>query len=184
MDRAVRFSLFALGIFVGSLLVVVTSRSMDDEAEVEVELELRGEEVAQSPTESPEELDPAEIEIRGRERAERRVAAFLDAISREPVDPDWGPAQEQQIAESFAAEAPAGFKLLSTTCKTSLCIAEIETPSKKASRREMGWHRFLGFSKAHIHHHADEGGAHRTDVFIARAGHSLPRAIEQREEEE
>jgi hypothetical protein len=116
-----------------------------------------------------------ELAIRVRERGKQRAATITEAADSEPVDPDWGPATQQQITERFAVKAPIGFELQSVTCKTSLCIAEIETPSRKAGIQEVGWHRFLGSSRAYIHHGEEGGDTHHVTVFLARDGHPLPK---------
>ncbi len=176
MDRAVRLVLFSFGVFIGSVFVLFATRAVDepgdDVAPAEAVSE-RGHE-ALSETAEAEELDDDELEARARENAAYRAEAISAAAASEAVDLDWGPAAEQMIIQRFAAKAPVGFKLLSTTCKTSLCIAEIETPSRLVSTRQSGWHRFLGVSSGYVYHRGDEGRAFRTVVFIARNGYTLP----------
>lgn len=179
MDRAVRLVLVLFGVFIGALLVIFATRAMDKPGEEVARAGAAREErqEARSEKAEAEELDDDELEARAREHATRRADAISDAAAKEAVDPDWGPAAEQKIIERFAARAPVGFKLLSATCKASLCIAEVETPSLIVSTKESRWHQFLGASSGYVYHRGDEGGAFRTVVFIARNGHILP-AIE------
>jgi len=176
MDRAVRLVLFSLGVFSGSVLVIFATKAMDEAGGAVVPAEAAREEGHEAHRErvEAEELDDDELEARAREHATRRAEVISAAAASEAIDPDWGPAAEQTIIESFAARAPVGFKLHSTTCKTSLCIAEIETPSRMLSTQQSGWHRFLGVSSGFVYHRGDEGGAFRTVVFVARNGHTLP----------
>lgn len=205
MDRAVRFSLFALGIFIGSVFIAFVTQSSDDDHDDVVEdqdeilvdngrkLNWLGEEFAQVRAEqvledtigearekgrealNEEGLDNDDFEAQVRARSKARADLITAAVAAEAADPEWGPATEQQMVERFAAKAPAGFELISTTCKTSLCIAEITTPSRKASLKQTRWHRFFGLSRAYIHHRGEEGDRFRTVVFLARDGHSLPK---------
>lgn len=190
MDRVVRFSLFSLSALIGSLFMIVASQSEEDEvalAEGGHEAGVPGEEVSrlgaqrseneirEAASEPVEEPDWAALEILQRARSERRVATMTAAAAREPIDPEWGPATEQKISERFAAEAPVGFELLSATCKTTLCVAEIQSASRKQSAEQLAWSEFLGLSRGFVHRRADQGDGSRTVVFLAREGHSLPK---------
>lgn len=176
MERAVRSVLFAFGVVIGSVFVIFATRAMDEPGEDAAPAEPAREKGHEARTEGAEadELDDDELEARAREHATRRAEVISAAAASEAVDPDWGPAAEQRIIERFAARAPVGFKLLSTTCKTSLCVAEIETPSRSVSTQQSGWHRFLGVSSGYVYHRGEEGSAFRTVVFVARNGHTLP----------
>jgi hypothetical protein len=199
MDRAVRFSLFALATCVGVLFVTFASNSTDETEEgivlaeggrdvgvlnekigqqrVELAWQTNVEASRQAQLEAPEPPFESEedLEMRVRERGRQRAATITEAVDREPVDPDWGPATQTEITERFMIKAPLGFELQSVACKTSLCMAEIETPSRKAGIQEVGWHRFLGLSRAYIHHGDEGGDTHRVTVFLARDGHPLPK---------
>jgi hypothetical protein len=198
MDRAVRLSLFALGIIIASVFVVFASKAMnlhesrddhgfgmlgEDVAQLRAEQALQSDlaevhEAGREPLEESlqeQDLDGAELEDHVRERGKRRAALITAAAERESVDPDWGPATERQIIERFAIKAPAEFELLSAMCKTSICIAEVQTPSRKASIGQMGWHRFFGLSRAYVHHRGETDDGFHTVVFLARDGHSLPK---------
>lgn len=191
MNRVVPVFLFALSVAIGSFIVIFSP--FEDEAEdaeavlAENDIEL-GREVVEQPAQPAsqqvvldnrnpelEPLDHAAVVVQSRERALRRAELITAAVDSEAVDPQWAAATEQQIAERFAAEAPPGFELLSTTCKTSLCIAEVETPSREASRAQTGWHKFFGFSRTRVYHQGEEGDAFRTVVFLARDGHHFPK---------
>lgn len=183
MDRAVRLLLFSLAIPVGSLGVAAASRSLAASAAeavpsaVEpVQLERPGEaaeERRDAPSEQTE-LSDEERRARARERTRQRVELMTATAAVEATDPDWAPAMERRITERFAAEAPPDFKLRSTICRTSLCIAEVETSTREAIVGQRGWHRFLGFKRGYAHFRGEEDGAFRTVVFIARDGHRLP----------
>jgi hypothetical protein len=194
MDRAVRFSLFALGISIGSVFVIFASQSLGVGRSDERGFAHLGEEFAEMHTEELVRRDFAEarersqtalkraedpvegdLEEQVRKRGKRRAALITEAAEREAVDPDWAPAMETRIVERFAAKAPPDFELLSITCKTSMCIAQIATPSRKASVGQVGWHRYFGLSRAYVHHRGEDGDGFRTDVFLARDGHSLPK---------
>lgn len=176
MERAVRLVLFAFGIFIGSVLMIFATQAMDGPGEEATPVEVareRGHEALTVRAEA-EVLDDDELEARAHEYATRRAEVIAAVAAGEVVDPEWGPAAERSISERFAASAPVGFKLLSTTCKTSLCVTEVETPSRRVSTKQSGWHRFLGVSSGYVYHRGDEGGAFRSVVFSARDGHSLP----------
>ncbi|MDC0669030.1 hypothetical protein [Nannocystis radixulma] len=191
MNRAGRLFLFSLAVSGGALGIAVAGGSVaiDVSAEEVVPGELErdraepGErhgtrDVAKEEGEAPNEqaalLTDEEHQARSRERSRQRVELMTTTAAGEAVDPDWAPAMERRIAERFAANAPSDFKLRSASCKTSLCIAEIETPSDEASIGRTGWPRYLGFKRGYVHHRGEEGGSFRTVVFIARDGHRLP----------
>jgi hypothetical protein len=197
MDRAVRFSLFALGTFIGSLFVLFATQSTDtgdDEAVLGKggrEIDALGEEVAQlraelawrgataTADEDSQEPDWGELEIREREQGERRAAAITAVAARETVDPDWGPATERQIADQFAAHGPPDATLLSVTCKSTLCIAEMETSSRKKSTGQLAWRAFFGLSRGFVlHRESTPDRGFRSVVFLAREGHRLPHEID------
>lgn len=198
MDRIVRLSLLTLGIFIGSVLVIVAGKFRDEPQEESLAVDgdgpywlgslapVHGAEALQRPIAvAPEhgsealegeknELDDDELRTRALERARRRAERITVAAASEAIDPDWGRATEQQIAERFAAKAPVGFELLSATCKTSLCIVEVATPSREASTRQKGWARLFGFMRSHAYHRGEAGDGFRTVVFLVREGHDLP----------
>ncbi|PRP92823.1 hypothetical protein ENSA5_47360 [Enhygromyxa salina] len=124
-----------------------------------------------------EEPDLEEMIARDRDIAERRAAAITAAAEREAVDPDWAPAVELQIAEGLAAHGPSGATLISTVCKTTLCIAEIEHPPGDDGTGHVNWLVVFGLSHGFFMRHEPESGAGaRTVAYLARDGHSLPRA--------
>lgn len=172
MDRIVRLSLFSVGLFIGSMCVILSGRSAEDSARIHAEQAPSDREAATNREAS--QTGDAEIAARVSQRAKRRAEFITAAAAGEADDPDWAPAAERRIAERFAARAPAGFKLRSAICKTSLCIAEIEAPSREASAEQSGWHRFLGASRGFVYHRGEEEGSFRTVVFIARDGHGFP----------
>ena len=194
MNLAGRLLLFSLAVSVGSLGVAIVrdSIAIDVSTEEAVPSEVdRGQHwpgeferdraepaerhgTREAPNEQAAALTDEERLARSRERTRQRVELMTTTAANEAIDPDWAPAMEQRIAERFAANAPPDFKLRSTTCKTSICIAEIETPSGEASTGYTGWHRSLGFKRGYIHHRGEEDGSFRTVVFIARDGHRWP----------
>ena len=199
MNRAVRYLLFPAVVSAGSLGMVVARGSIDASTEGPVVSEVdRGqqwpgeferaqaepaerhgtleapEEDRKAPNEQADPLTGEERRARALERRNQFVELMTTTAALEAIDPDWSPAMERQIAERFAANAPPEFKLRSTTCKTSLCIAEVETPSREAGTGQPGWRRFFGFKRGVIHYRGEEDGSFRTVVFIARDGHRLP----------
>lgn len=197
MDRAVRFSLFALGTFIGALFVTLavqwTSESADEpvlaqggqaleslaglNARMATELALRGA-LKLNPTtgDEPDPNDFEAIEARNRELAERRAKLIDELAAREAVDPSWAPDMQRQMIEQFAARAPKGAKLLSATCKTSLCIAEVESLSRRDSTGQTGWSGMFGLRRGFVMNvESPIEGQYRSFVYLARDGHSLPK---------
>lgn len=121
------------------------------------------------------ETDLIVLAIREREQGERRAEAILAAAAREAVDPEWGPTTRQEIVERFASKAPAGHTLISATCKTTLCIAEIEILSSEESSAPPVWSALFGLPRGFVlSRDPDSGGVYRSVVFLARHGHPLP----------
>ncbi|MCX4243279.1 hypothetical protein [Paraliomyxa miuraensis] len=123
-----------------------------------------------------DEPELAEIIARERETAERRAAVLTAAVHGEVVDSDWAPAVELQIADGLAALGPQGARLLSVSCKTTLCMAEIEHPPG-SDAEHVSWLRVFGLSRGFfVHHEPAPGSGARTVAYLARDGFSLPRA--------
>jgi hypothetical protein len=187
MNRPVRLLLFSLAVSVGSLGVAIALGSLDVFAEEVVpgKLERGGAEPAErhGAREAPEgeranepaaPLTAEERLARARDRSRQRVELIMATAANEAVDPAWAPAMERRIAESFAAHAPPDFKLRSATCKSTICVAELDTPSREASTGQTDWDRILGFERGYVQHRGEVDGAFRSVAFIARDGHRLP----------
>jgi hypothetical protein len=187
MNRPVRLLLFSLAVSVGSLGVAIALGSLDASAEAVVPgereqghaepAERHGAREAPEGDRADEPAAPLTAEerlARARERSRQRVESIMATAANEAVDPAWAPAMERRIAESFAAHAPPGFKLRSATCKTTICVAELDTPSREASTGQTDWDRILGFERGYVQHRGEEDGAFRSVAFIARDGHRLP----------
>lgn len=178
------------GIVLGALLVTFarTDRAPDRVAD---EIDTLGEAVAQLQADQArqdrltasaeiselrlEEPDVATLVIRQREQGERRALAITAAADREAVDPDWGPAMQRQIIERFTAGGPAGATMISATCKTTLCIAEIENRSNDGNIGPPAWVALFGLSRGFVRpREPGQDGPYRSVVFLAREGHSLP----------
>lgn len=193
MDRAVRFSLFALGTFIGALFVTFalewTGETAEEpvlaqggqqpdglagrNADVGAELVLPR---AATPDPGHDELDLEAMEARDRDVGQRRATLIRERADQEDMDPNWAPAMQRHIAEQFAAQGPAGAKLVSATCKTSLCIAEIESLSSRDSTGQMGWAAMFGLGRGFVMNHETAiDGQYRSVVYLARDGHSLPK---------
>lgn len=165
MDRALRFTLFALCAFAGGLVTILVSQSRDEPQA----------QVVPIADEPEEELDWDQLAIREREQGEQRAEVIRAAAAREPVDPEWAPITQRQIADRFAVHGPSGSTLISATCKTSLCIVEIETLSPAESGGLQRWHRFFGLSRGWVlPREPAQDGPSRSVIFLARDGHSLP----------
>jgi hypothetical protein len=172
MDRSLRFVLFMTGTVLGGLLVAFAGKSTD---RAKAEVDALGEELAirDVPREEPD-LD--ELAIREREQGERRAEAITAAADREAVDPDWGPPTQRQIVDRFATEAPPGTTLISATCKTTLCIAEIESIGRDGSIGPPTWMALFGLPRGFVlPPEPSQDGTYRSVVFLARDGHSLPK---------
>ena len=92
------------------------------------------------------------------------------------MDPAWAPATERQITDDFAARGPAGSRLRSATCKTTLCAIEIGFPPGPNKRSFVNWPSFFGFSRGYIARHPSGPDEHaRTVTYLARDGHPLSR---------
>lgn len=161
--RAERRELDALAVEVARLRGVVDEGSKAD---------------SRSPDAGASDLDEGDfalIEAREREQSERRAATIAEAAAREAVDPHWASATERSIAEAFAIHAPPGSWLRSATCKTTLCILEIELPNGHASTGHLNWPAALELSRGLVvHHPPDPNGTHASVAYLARDGHSLP----------
>lgn len=113
---------------------------------------------------------------RSREAAERWVEAITTAADLEAVDLDWAPGMERQIAEGLAAQVSAGATLISATCKTTLCITEIEFPPDEGRSRRVSRLAAFGLSRGFfVRHEPELGRGARMVAYLAREGYSLPR---------
>ncbi|WP_146155514.1 hypothetical protein [Enhygromyxa salina] len=124
-----------------------------------------------------DERDHAQRAAERRERVDSR-AALLDAtVAGEAVDPAWAPGSEKKIVDAFAAEASPGAGLRAVTCKTTLCVAEIEHP--EGSKRGVGgtrWGKVFRFPHTFVVYHPpgpDEPA--RSVAYLARDGYRLPK---------
>lgn len=164
MARLAIMGLFAGGLLVGGLL-----------AGALLGPSLHTPEPTQADAPASEPLSPEQRDVQERELSERRAAQIRAAAAREDVDPGWATTMERQIADSFAAHAPPQSRLLSASCKTTLCVVEVELSAQFADSTTLDWPRLLQLSRGFIVHH-DPGpdGYRRTIAFLARDGHSLP----------
>jgi hypothetical protein len=116
------------------------------------------------------------IMARDREDGERRANLVNELAAQEAEDPSWAPGMLQEIAERFAIHGPEGAQLVSSICKTSLCIVEIAPLSRSDSTGQMRWNRMLGLKRGFvINHETDVKGQYRSVVYLAREGHHLPK---------
>ncbi len=199
MKRVVNVSLFAIGISGGVLIGALmsdSSESLSSHARDSLELENRREidvlasEVARlrgamaerggepvgAAVEDHAEPNIAEIAAREREMSERRAAVIGAAVNREAVDPDWARAMQLRIASGVAAHGASGSRLISTICKTTICVAEIEHPPGDDGTGHLSWRAMFGLSRGFVvHHEPTSGGGHRSVAYLARDGYSLPR---------
>ncbi|MCX4243917.1 hypothetical protein [Paraliomyxa miuraensis] len=136
-------------------------------------------EPAGDPDEDREEDDGDEDDeaslVREQELVARRIEDIVDLADAEPVDPSWAPAMERRIAEGLAAHAPPGATLVSASCRTTLCVAEIEFPPSGEGGTRVNWLTALGLPRGFfVHHEPRPGFGPRTVAYLARDGHSLP----------
>ncbi|WP_146157377.1 hypothetical protein [Enhygromyxa salina] len=139
--------------------------------------QLRGLVERDSQREDAQDLDFEQMVARDRYIAERRAAAITAAADREPVDMDWAPVTERQIAEGLADNGPPGARLISAVCMSTLCIVEIEHPPGDDGTGHVNWLSVFGLSRGFLMRHRPESGAGaRTVAYLARSGHALPPA--------
>lgn len=132
--------------------------------------------------EVPFEGDEAEVDdidaimARDRQDGERRTNLINQVAAEEAVDPSWAPGMLQTIAEQFAIHGPEGAELVSSTCKTSLCIVEVAPLSRRDSTGQMRWNRMFGLKRGFvINHETAVKGEYRSVVYLAREGYHLPK---------
>lgn len=121
--------------------------------------------------------DDDDIEIAARTRAlvDRRVAQITAEADSQAVDTDWAPAVEADIAQGVATYGPPGARLVSTRCRTTLCIAEFEIPPNAEAAMQMSWLAGAGLSRAlFVHGQTGAGETGRTVAYLARDGYALP----------
>lgn len=160
-----RLALFTLGACVGALVVLLANESTSQD---------QGESPHEPAHKAPlSEPDFDELTKRERELGEQRARTLTAAADREPIDHDWAPAMERQIAERFALHGPSDSRLLSATCKTSLCILEVETASRVQNIEPKPWHKFFPLSRGFAVSREREGGVQDV-IFLAREDHALP----------
>jgi hypothetical protein len=171
IQRIIQFILFSFAACIGAVAVTLVSKATDAPEEVPKVLEQQQLE-QQPPLDEP---DFDKLVIREREHGERRAEVITSAADREPIDHDWAPDMQRQLAERFARNGPADSRLLSTTCKTSLCIVEVETASRMQAIGLQPWQQFFGLSRGFVTARVSEhDGEFRNVIFLARDGHSLP----------
>ncbi|MCX4246485.1 hypothetical protein [Paraliomyxa miuraensis] len=124
--------------------------------------------------------DPEASNARNRELAERRIAAITAAADQEAVDSNWAPAMERAIVDGIGAHAPPGTKVISTSCKTTVCVARVELPAGEMANSGRLLAAF-GLSSGFFVQEAGESGA-RTVAYLARDGYSLPNAAGEGDE--
>jgi hypothetical protein len=116
------------------------------------------------------------ILARDREDGERRTNMVNEIAAQEAVDPDWAPGMQQVIAERFAIHGPEGAELVSSTCKTSLCIVEVAPLSRSDSTGQMRWNRMFGLKRGFVmNYETAVKGEYRSVVYLARDGYHLPK---------
>lgn len=132
--------------------------------------------------EAPFDGDEAQVDdidaimARDREDGERRANLVNELAAQEAEDPSWAPGMLQEIAERFAIHAPEGAKLVSSICKTSVCIVEIAPLSRSDSTGQMRWNRMLGLKSGFvINEETAVEGQYRSVVYLARDGYHLPK---------
>ncbi|PRQ09153.1 hypothetical protein [Enhygromyxa salina] len=119
--------------------------------------------------------DDVEIAARTRALVDQRVAQISAVADSEAVDTSWAPAAEVDIAEGIAAHGPPGTRLVSTRCRTTLCIAEFEIPPNAEAAMHMSWLAGAGLSRGlFVHGQVEADASGRTVAYLARDGYSLP----------
>ena len=115
-------------------------------------------------------------------RAEAQVQAQIDLLEvtvlAEAPDPVWTSAAERSLQSVFQREEKAGFHLVQTECRTTLCRLELSLDGSVSP--EESFHSLVQMmpwqGQAFIRIEDGEGGA--VVVYLAREGHALPQALE------
>ncbi len=198
MNRIVHVSLIVLGSFLGLWLGAATDesvnngsaharghedmtdqRGLDDLASEVARLRRLVGELEEGArgrgSDDQDEPDMVALGVRERELSKQRAATLAATAEREAVDPSWGPITERKIAKRFTNRAPAGTKLLSVVCKTTLCVAEIQHSRPRSGNTSLDWRAILGLSRGLIVHGEPTASGRRHSVaYLARDGHRLP----------
>jgi hypothetical protein len=108
-------------------------------------------------------------------RDKRRFEGLAAKLAGEPLDPGWAPATERLIADTLGKPEFKGSKLLSATCRSTLCRFEVGHQDERARRRFSSTlpNRLPSLPSGSMRN--AEGNDTRTIVYVAREGHRIPR---------
>lgn len=152
--------------------------------------EARRRPVANAPTQRPAAEEPADAGPISSAEARRKARLQMDdedvaeywedTFAAEPVSPDWVKIGEQ-VRENIESALPAGAALLSFSCRSTLCRAEIryadvyhhnelasglfDTPSSMMNRE------LSGFMTGHIERNADNSAV--VVMFLPKRGRAM-----------
>jgi len=122
---------------------------------------------------APKPPPPTQEEVSARDK--RRFENLGRKLAAEPVDRSWAPATERLIATTLQKPIFKGSKLLSATCRSTLCRFEVSHDSD-VDRRKFGStlpNRLPSLPSGSMRN--AEGDERKTIIYVAREGHRIPR---------
>ncbi|MEM9487982.1 MAG: hypothetical protein AAGC55_02495 [Myxococcota bacterium] len=146
-----------------------------DELRTQVEELSTGEAGAAAPAGEPEALTHEEMEARAADMLQAQMGLFEEQMSSESVDHGWASDAVASLHQAFSAEHLRGVNLDHAECLSTVCRLDFRFDSAenrdidfRMALNEMPWQ-----SEAFFHVNGEGLDA---QVFLAREGHSLPRA--------
>ena len=128
-----------------------------------------------------EHAEGINAELQYAQQEEAVIAHFDTAFWQEAKDPAWSHETEQILFQAMDTELLEGSNLLTAGCQTTLCQVEAEHDNDEA--RDSFMSNFLTQvpydTQAFYHHIEDGDGLSRTVMYLARAGHELPRLAQE-----
>jgi len=134
--------------------------------------------VAASATSATEVAAPTAAPLTQEEvsaRDKRRFEGLALKLAAEPVDRGWAPATERLIADTMTKPVFKGTKLLEATCRSTLCRFEVshETDADRSKFSSNLPTRLPSLPSGSMRN--AEGPERKTIIYVARAGHRVPR---------
>ncbi len=115
--------------------------------------------------------------LQSRRSDEPTAAELLQRLTGETQDASWAPVMEARLRGAFDSVMPEGTQLMETSCRATLCRAEVLHQDTKAQLRFVAALAPLGLfsndGQRGVMQHSEEAAGLRATYYVAREGYSL-----------
>ncbi len=126
---------------------------------------------------APASVSDVPSTLKARRSEESTVAELSQRLTGETPDASWAPTMEAKLRGAFDTAMPEGTQLMETSCRATMCRAEVLHRDAKAQTRFVAALAPLGLfsndGQRGVMQHSEEASGLRATYFIAREGHSL-----------